>query len=49
MGSVLHKQAPPTAVLVEQVSVAGWSVGAEPVPVAAQVDAIVINMEGVQP
>lgn len=41
MASVLNKKAPLTAVLVEQVSVAGWSVGAEPVPRAAQVDAII--------
>ncbi len=39
--SVLRKQVAQTTVLVEQVSVAGWSVGAEPVDVAAKVDAIV--------
>lgn len=41
MGEVLHKKAPDTAVLVEQVNVTGWTIGAEPVSRAAQVDAIV--------
>jgi 4-oxalocrotonate tautomerase len=41
MGEVLHKKAPDTAVLVEQVNVAGWTIGAESVLRAEQVDAIV--------
>jgi 4-oxalocrotonate tautomerase len=41
MAGILHKKAPLTAVLVEQVDIAGWSVGAEPIPRAAQVDAII--------
>ncbi len=41
MADILHKKAPLTAVLVEQVDIAGWSVGAEPIPRAAQVDAII--------
>lgn len=38
MAEVLKKEAPLTAVLVEQLKLAGWTVGAEPVPRAAQVD-----------
>jgi 4-oxalocrotonate tautomerase len=41
MANVLGKEAPLTAVLVEQVNLTGWSVGAEPILQAAQVDAIV--------
>jgi 4-oxalocrotonate tautomerase len=41
MSDVLHKVGPLVGVLVEQVPLAGWSVGAEPVTCAAQVDAIV--------
>ncbi len=41
MAEVLNKKATLTAVLVEQVSLSGWSVGAEPVRRAAQVDAII--------
>ena len=41
MAEVLHKNAALTAVLVEQVSLAGWSVGAKPVAKAAQTDAII--------
>jgi 4-oxalocrotonate tautomerase len=41
MAEVLHKNAALTAVLVEQVALAGWSVGAEPVAQAAQIDAII--------
>jgi 4-oxalocrotonate tautomerase len=41
MANVLDKKAPLTAVLVEQVDVAGWTVGAAPVRRAAQVDAII--------
>lgn len=41
MADVLHKVGPLVGVLVEQVPVAGWSVGARPVTRAAQVDAIV--------
>jgi 4-oxalocrotonate tautomerase len=41
MADILHKKAPLTAVLVEQVDIAGWSVGAEPVARAAQIDAII--------
>jgi 4-oxalocrotonate tautomerase len=39
MAAVLRKKGPLTAVLVEQVSLTGWSVGGEPVARAAQVDA----------
>ena len=41
MAELLHKQGKLTAVLVEQVPLAGWSVGAEPVARAAQIDAII--------
>jgi 4-oxalocrotonate tautomerase len=41
MAEILNKKAPLTAVLVEQAALAGWTVGAEPVSSAAQVDAIV--------
>jgi 4-oxalocrotonate tautomerase len=41
MAEVLHKKGPLTAVLVEQVPAAGWSIGGEPVTRAAQVDAFV--------
>lgn len=41
MAEVLRKKGPLTAVLVEQVPLAGWSVGGEPVARAAQVDAYV--------
>jgi 4-oxalocrotonate tautomerase len=41
MAEVLDKKAPLTAVLVEQVKLAGWTVGAEPVPRAVQVDATI--------
>jgi 4-oxalocrotonate tautomerase len=41
MAEVLKKKAPLTAVLVEQVKLAGWTIGAEPVPRAAQVDATI--------
>jgi len=39
MAEVLRKKGPLTAVLVEQMPLAGWSVGGEPVARAAQVDA----------
>ncbi|HYM02234.1 MAG TPA: tautomerase family protein [Stellaceae bacterium] len=38
MASIVKKKAPLTAVLIEQVPVTGWSVGAEPVRVAAHLD-----------
>lgn len=38
MASVMRKKADLTAVLVEQVPVQAWSVGASPVPVAAHLD-----------
>jgi 4-oxalocrotonate tautomerase len=41
MGDILHKVGPLVGVLVEEVPLAGWSVGAEPVACAAQVDAII--------
>jgi 4-oxalocrotonate tautomerase len=41
MADVLHKVGPLVGVLVEQVPLAGWSVGAAPVTRAAQIDAIV--------
>jgi 4-oxalocrotonate tautomerase len=41
MAEVLGKVPSLTAVLVEQVPAAGWSVGGEPVALAAQVDAII--------
>jgi len=41
MAEVLDKAGPLVGVLVEQVPVSGWSIGGEPVPRAAQVDAIV--------
>ena len=41
MADVLNKVGPLVGVLVEQVPAAGWSVGAQPVTRAAQVDAIV--------
>ena len=41
MATVLHKVAPLVGVLVEAVPAAGWSVGAEPIARAAQVDAII--------
>lgn len=41
MVDVLQKVGPLTAVLVEHVPLGGWSVGAQPVGRAAQVDAIV--------
>lgn len=41
MVEVLGKVGPLVGVLVEEVTLAGWSVGAEPVTRAAQVDAIV--------
>lgn len=41
MAEVLRKKGPLTAVLVEQVAAAGWSIGGEPVTRAAQVDAYV--------
>lgn len=39
MADVLGKKAELTSVLVEQVPVAGWSIGARPVGVAAHLDA----------
>ncbi len=41
MGSILHKVGPLVGVLVEQVPLVAWSVGAEPVAAAAQVDAVI--------
>jgi 4-oxalocrotonate tautomerase len=41
MAEVLNKQGPLTAVLVEEVPLSGWTVGAEAVPRAAQVDATI--------
>jgi len=41
MVEILHKVGPLVGVLVEQVQVEGWTVGAEPVKRAAQVDATV--------
>ena len=41
MAEILHKQGKLTAVLVEQIPLSGWSVGAEPVAQAAQIDAII--------
>jgi 4-oxalocrotonate tautomerase len=41
MAKVLSKEPPVTAVLVDQVDLSGWSIDAEPVSRAAQVDAIV--------
>ena len=38
---ILHKVGPLVGVLVEEVPLAGWSVGAAPVACAAQVDAII--------
>lgn len=41
MAEVLHKVGPLVGVLIEQVPLSGWSVGALPVERAAQVDATV--------
>jgi 4-oxalocrotonate tautomerase len=41
MTDILHKVGPLVGVLVEAVPLAGWSVGAEPVACAAQVDAVI--------
>jgi 4-oxalocrotonate tautomerase len=41
MAKFLGKEPPVTAVLVDQVDLSGWSIDAEPVSRAAQVDAIV--------
>jgi 4-oxalocrotonate tautomerase len=41
MVDILHKVGPLVAVLVEQVDTQGWSIGAQPVACAAQVDAVV--------
>jgi 4-oxalocrotonate tautomerase len=41
MSEVLHKKAELTAVLVEQVPTAGWSVSANAVPVAAHLEATI--------
>ncbi len=41
MAELLHKQGKLTGVLVEQVPLAGWSVGAAPVVQAAQIDAVI--------
>jgi 4-oxalocrotonate tautomerase len=41
MTDILHKVGPLVGVLVEEVPLAGWSVGAAPVACAAQVDAII--------
>jgi 4-oxalocrotonate tautomerase len=41
MTDILHKVGPLVGVLVEEVPRAGWSVGAEPVACAAQVDAVI--------
>ena len=41
MVDVLNKVGPLVGVMVEQVPLVGWSVGAEPIAQAAQVDAIV--------
>jgi 4-oxalocrotonate tautomerase len=41
MAEILHKKGPLTAVLVEQLPAAGWSIGGEPVIRAAQLDAYV--------
>lgn len=39
MNAILRKRREVTAVLVEQVPLSGWTIGAEPVPVAAHVEA----------
>ncbi|MGU3665425.1 tautomerase family protein [Methylobacterium sp. A49B] len=41
MSQILHKVGPLAGVLVEEVPLAGWSVGRHPVACAAQVDAII--------
>lgn len=41
MADILHKVGPLVGVLIEEVPLAGWSVGGEPVACAAQVDAII--------
>lgn len=41
MGSILKKKTPLTAVLVEQVSSGGWSIGNEAASIAAQVEATI--------
>lgn len=41
MVDILHKVSPLVGVLVEEVPLWGWSVGAEPVTGAAQVDAVI--------
>ncbi len=41
MADILHKVGPLVGVLVEEVPLAGWSVGAEPVACATQVDATI--------
>ncbi|MCJ2072593.1 tautomerase family protein [Methylobacterium sp. J-030] len=41
MTDILHKVGPLVGVLVEEVPLAGWSVGAAPVACAAQVDAVI--------
>ncbi|MCJ2121411.1 tautomerase family protein [Methylobacterium sp. J-077] len=41
MTDILHKVGPLVGVLVEEVPLAGWSVGAAPVACVAQVDAII--------
>ena len=41
MADVLHKVGPLVSVLVEQVPLAGWSVGAQPAKRAAQLDAAI--------
>lgn len=41
MTDILHKVGPLVGVLVEAVPLSGWSVGAQPVTCAAQVDAVI--------
>ncbi len=41
MTDELHKVGPLVSVLVEQVPLAGWSVGAQPIKRAAQLDAVI--------
>lgn len=41
MTDILHKVGPLVGVLIEEVPLTGWSVGAAPVACAAQVDAII--------
>jgi 4-oxalocrotonate tautomerase len=41
MADILHKVGPLVGVLIEEVPLAGWSIGGEPVACAAQVDAII--------